>query len=219
MRLSVEELRHRYRPQSPPVLDGVSLEVTTGETVAIMGPSGSGKTTLLALLGGLLPVQEGLVAVVTNDQATRPTDYVAWVLQTVNVLADRTVADNVALGGLSAGQRYADAVETARWWLAEVGLLERGDDPVGVLSGGEIQRVVIARALASARPLVLADEPTGQLDAATTATVLSVLLDGSHGRSVVVVTHDPEVARRCDRALRLRDGVLHPESPAPPAVA
>ncbi|QSB17440.1 ATP-binding cassette domain-containing protein [Natronosporangium hydrolyticum] len=219
VRLSVEELRHRYRPQSPPVLDGVSLEVTTGETVAIMGPSGSGKTTLLALLGGLLPVQEGLVAVVTNDQATRPTDYVAWVLQTVNVLADRTVADNVALGGLSAGQRYADAVETARWWLAEVGLLERGDDPVGVLSGGEIQRVVIARALASARPLVLADEPTGQLDAATTATVLSVLLDGSHGRSVVVVTHDPEVARRCDRALRLRDGVLHPESPAPPAVA
>ncbi|WP_275581096.1 ABC transporter ATP-binding protein [Natronosporangium hydrolyticum] len=201
------------------MLDGVSLEVTTGETVAIMGPSGSGKTTLLALLGGLLPVQEGLVAVVTNDQATRPTDYVAWVLQTVNVLADRTVADNVALGGLSAGQRYADAVETARWWLAEVGLLERGDDPVGVLSGGEIQRVVIARALASARPLVLADEPTGQLDAATTATVLSVLLDGSHGRSVVVVTHDPEVARRCDRALRLRDGVLHPESPAPPAVA
>src|SRR5690606_3454326 len=131
--------------------------------------------------------------------------------QTVNVLADRPVVDNVCLGAYSRGVGREEALRRARQQLAAVGLGDRGDDPVRVLSGGEVQRVVIARALASGRPVLLADEPTGQLDAATTDTVLSVLLDRDHGRSVVVVTHDLEVAGRCDRVLRLRDGVLDPD--------
>lgn len=216
MRLAVTGLRHRYGPRSPWVLDGVDVTVAPGQTVAVVGPSGSGKTTLLALLGGLLPVQTGSIKVVDDDGAARqPAGQVAWVLQTVNVLADRSVLDNVALGGFSAGLRRAEATGQAREWLATVGLADRADDPVRVLSGGEVQRVVIARALASRRPLVLADEPTGQLDAATTDTVLATLFDGSHGRSVVVVTHDPEVAGRCDRVLRLRNGTLHPADAVP----
>jgi putative ABC transport system ATP-binding protein/lipoprotein-releasing system ATP-binding protein len=197
----------------PCVLDGACLEVGEGEMVAITGPSGSGKTTLLALLGGLLPVQSGEVLILDgNGTAHTPTAYGTWVLQTVNVLADRTVLDNVCLGGFASGLTRDRAVAEAQRQLASVGLADRADEPVRVLSGGEVQRVVIARSLVSGRPLLLADEPTGQLDAATTESVLSVLLDRNHGRSVVVVTHDMEVARRCDRALRLRDGALHPDA-------
>lgn len=180
--------------------------------VAIAGPSGSGKTTLLALLGGLLPVQSGDVRLVDGAGTPHRTrDTVAWVLQTGNVLADRNVVDNVCLGGFQGGLDRRRAFGEARRWLALVGLGERAGAQVRVLSGGEVQRVVIARALASGRPLLLADEPTGQLDAATTESVLAVLLDRAHGRSVAVVTHDPQVAQRCDRVLRLHNGTLHPD--------
>ena len=145
-----------------------------------------------------------------------PSGLVAWVLQTANVLIDRTVLDNVCLGGFSRGLGRGEAAEEARRRLAEVGLGDRADDPVRLLSGGEVQRVAIARALASGRPVLLADEPTGQLDARTTDSVLSVLLRRDDGRAVVVVTHDPEVARRCDRVLTLHNGVLHTD---PPVVA
>ena len=208
MRLTARGLRHRYAPRLPYVLDGVDLTVDGGEVVAIAGPSGSGKTTLLALLGGLLPVRHGRVTVFDAGAEHPPAGRVAWVLQTVNVLADRTVLDNVCLGAYSRNLGRAGAVVEAGRWLDVVGLGGRGGDPVRVLSGGEVQRVVIARALASGRPVLLADEPTGQLDAATTDTVLSVLFDRSHGRSVVVVTHDPAVASRCDRVYHLRNGVL-----------
>lgn len=212
MRLTVRGLRHRYAARLPYVLDGVDLDIGEGEAVAIAGPSGSGKTTLLALLGGLLPVQSGEVCVIDGDGAAHPpADWVAWVLQTVNVLADRTVADNACLGAFSRGLTRGEATAEAKRWLDAVGLGDRAGDPVRVLSGGEVQRVVIARALASARPVLLADEPTGQLDAATTGSVLSALLDRSHRRTVVVVTHDPEVASRCDRVLRLRGGTLRAE--------
>ena len=212
MRLTARGLRHRYAPRLPDVLADVDLTVGAGEVVAIVWPSGSGKTSLLALLGGLVPVQAGEVRVTGPDgHAYPPAAQVAWVLQTVNVLADRPVVDNVCLGAYSRGVGREEALRRARQQLAAVGLGDRGDDPVRVLSGGEVQRVVIARALASGRPVLLADEPTGQLDAATTDTVLSVLLDRDHGRSVVVVTHDLEVAGRCDRVLRLRDGVLDPD--------
>lgn len=213
MRLTAVGLRYRYSPNSAEVLAGVDLTVEPGESVALVGPSGSGKTTLLALLGGLLAVQAGQVTVEDEQGRTyRPSDYVAWVPQTVNVLGDRTAIDNVVLGAFSSGLRRREACAQAEHWLAEVGLAGRGEEPVRLLSGGELQRVVIARALASQRPLLFADEPTGQLDAATTASVAQVLLDGSHGRSVVLVTHDPELARRCDRILRLRNGLLHPET-------
>lgn len=215
--MTARRLTHRYGPEREPVLRGVDLDVQGGEVVAVVGPSGSGKTTLLALLGGLLPVQTGDVRVVdARGTAHPPSGLVAWVLQTANVLIDRTVLDNVCLGGFSRGLGRGEAAEEARRRLAEVGLGDRADDPVRLLSGGEVQRVAIARALASGRPVLLADEPTGQLDARTTDSVLSVLLRRDDGRAVVVVTHDPEVARRCDRVLTLHNGVLHTD---PPVVA
>lgn len=218
MRLTARAVRHRYAADRAYVLDGVDLDVCRGETVAITGPSGSGKTTLLALLGGLLAVQDGQIALVDDlgrQYATKTG--VAWVPQTVNVLADRTVADNVCLGSFQAGMDRRRAMVAATRWLRLVGLDERMHDPVRVLSGGEVQRVVIARALASRRPVLLADEPTGQLDATTTESVLKVLFDRTHSRGVVVVTHDPDVARRCDRVLMLRDGRLRPGAYGRPA--
>jgi putative ABC transport system ATP-binding protein/lipoprotein-releasing system ATP-binding protein len=207
--LIAQDVRHRYRADQRLILDGVELSVDGGESVAITGPSGSGKTTLLALLGGLLTVQEGEIHVEVGPGVTQPTGpWIAWVPQTVNVLGNRSAIDNVCLGAFSSGHGRDRALVDARAWLARVGLADRSDDPVRILSGGEVQRVVIARALASGRPLVLADEPTGQLDARTTDSVLTTLLDRSHGRSVVIVTHDPDVARRCDRTLNLRDGRL-----------
>jgi len=188
------------------VLAGADLAVEQGETVAILGPSGSGKSTLLSVLGGLVRPTGGVVRV--DGAAGGLRDVSAWVLQTVNVLPERSVLDNVVLGGLTRGLTRASAVAEAAARLDAVGLGERLDDPVRVLSGGEVQRVVIARALASGRPFILADEPTGQLDRATSDVVLDALFTTAGGAAVVVVTHDPEVAARCGRVARIDDGVV-----------
>jgi putative ABC transport system ATP-binding protein/lipoprotein-releasing system ATP-binding protein len=207
--LIVRGLRHRHDARTPEVLRGMDLEVAPGEAVAIVGPSGSGKTTLLAVIGGLVPVQSGTVDLVDDHgRVHQPFDQAAWVLQTVNVLADRTVLDNVCVGAYAQGRNRRAAAAEAQRLLDVVGLGGRGGDPVRVLSGGEVQRVVIARALATGRPLLLADEPTGQLDAQTTESVLTALIDGSRGRTLVVVTHDTAVARRCDRVLTIQNGAL-----------
>jgi putative ABC transport system ATP-binding protein/lipoprotein-releasing system ATP-binding protein len=209
MRLIIRGLRYRHAAGGTEVLKGIDLDIGPGEAVAVVGPSGSGKTTFLALLGGLLPTQSGQISFVDeHDQQWNPFDCAAWVLQTVNVLGDRTVVDNVCLGGYAAGQDRITAVADARRWLGVVGLAGRADDPVRVLSGGEIQRVVIARALATGRPVLLADEPTGQLDAQTTDSVLSALIDPSRARTLIIVTHDDTVANRCDRVMRLHNGTL-----------
>jgi putative ABC transport system ATP-binding protein/lipoprotein-releasing system ATP-binding protein len=188
------------------VLDGADLVVDEGETVAILGPSGSGKSTLLSVLGGLVRPTAGGVRVEGAAGGLR--DVSAWVLQTVNVLPERSVLDNVVLGGLTRGLTRASAVAEATVRLDAVGLGGRLDEPVRVLSGGEVQRVVIARALASGRPFILADEPTGQLDRATSDVVLDALFTTAGGAAVVVVTHDPEVAARCGRVARIDDGVV-----------
>lgn len=128
---------------------------------------------------------------------------------------DRRVMDNVAIGALADGKTRAEAEEVAAQALRSVGLENRLADPVRRLSGGEMQRVVIARALASARPFVLADEPTGQLDTHTTQHVLEVLLDTTRSRGLLTVTHDAAVAERCDRTFALSDGKpWRPECPA-----
>jgi len=175
-----------------------------------VGPSGSGKTTLLSLMGHLLPMQKGTISAIDEAGVERPlSDTASWVLQTVSLLPDRTALDNVAVGAYSDGAGRAEARRRATEGLAAVGLAGREGDPARILSGGEAQRVAIARALASHRPIILADEPTGQLDARTSATVLEAMI-GAHGeRTVVIVTHDPEVAERCDLVLELRDGVMH----------
>lgn len=208
MRLVAEGVVVRYPRSTRSVLAGADLVVEEGESVAILGPSGSGKSTLLSVLGGLVRPNSGGVRVEDGGAQSRPADVTAWVLQTVNVLPERSVLDNVAVAALTRGLSRAAAAEDARVRLQAVGLGARLGDPVRVLSGGEVQRVVIARALCSGRPFILADEPTGQLDRAASDVVLDALFTTAGGAGVVVVTHDPEVAARCDRVARIDDGVV-----------
>lgn len=207
MRLVASGVTFAYARGDHQVLDGVEFDIPAGSSAAIIGPSGSGKTTLLSLMGRLLPMQAGSIQAIDAAGTERPlAETATWVLQTVSLLPDRTALDNVAVGAYSDGASRADARERAVASLASVGLAGREHDPARILSGGEAQRVAIARALASRRPIILADEPTGQLDARTSATVLDAMV-GAHGeRTVVIVTHDPEVAQRCDIVLELRDG-------------
>ena len=215
MRLIAQDVSYRYPRGDHQVLAGVSFEIPAGASAAIVGPSGSGKTTLLSLMGRLLPLQRGSIHALDEDDRERPLDQTAsWVLQTVSLLPDRSALDNVAVGAYSAGASRADARVRSEACLASVGLAGREGDPARILSGGEAQRVAIARALASQRPIILADEPTGQLDARTSSTVLEAMIGAQGERTVVIVTHDPEIAARCDVVLELRDGVIEPRERA-----
>ncbi|KSW29246.1 ATP-binding cassette domain-containing protein [Cellulomonas sp. B6] len=209
MRLVAEGVTFAH-PGSRLLLDHLMLQVEAGESVAVVGPSGSGKTTLLALLGGLLAPQAGTLALERGGTREPLADHVSWVLQTVNVLGDRTVLDNVAVGAYADGVSRATALARAERALADVGLAGTGDRPVRTLSGGEAQRVVIARAAVSERPVLLADEPTGQLDHRTSTDVIDALLASAADKVTVVVTHDPAIAARCSRTLALGSGVLTP---------
>ncbi|AEE47052.1 ABC transporter ATP-binding protein [Cellulomonas fimi] len=209
MHLVADDVYVRYRKTSRDVLAGACLRVAQGETIAVLGPSGSGKSTLLSVLGGLVAPTRGSAHL---DHAERQSlrDVTAWVLQTVNVLPERSALDNAAIAGLTRGMSHAAARKEAQVRLSDVGLGDRLDDAAKVLSGGELQRVVIARALMSARPFILADEPTGQLDRATSDIVLDALFHSAAGAAVVVVTHDRAVAERCNRVVRIHDGVVRP---------
>lgn len=214
MRLTASDLTFTYPGAGRSVLSGLSCELPANSSTAIVGPSGSGKTTLLSLLGGLLAPQTGRLECV-DDQGGRcaPRDVSTWVLQTVSLLPDRTVEENVRIGAYLDGARPHEAQERALRALVDMGLAGRGHERAGILSGGEAQRVAIARALASERPVLFADEPTGQLDATTTDVVLDALLTSAR-RTLILVTHDEHAASRCDRVLNLRDGRLHPGDPS-----
>ena len=205
-------------------LENVSFEVAPGEFVAITGPSGGGKSTLLALLGGLDRPSTGRVyaAGAALDQVSRTQldDYrlqrVGIIFQTFNLVASLTAEDNVALPMLLAGVPPAERRQRARRLLELVGLGHRGRVRGGRLSGGEQQRVAVARSLANRPGLILADEPTGNLDSTRGGEVLDLLQElNRNGCTVVLVTHDPEVARRADRAIRLRDGKVVPGVQSP----
>lgn len=209
MRLVVDNATVRY-PRAPrSVLDGASLAVAVGEKIAVLGPSGSGKSTLLALMGGLIRPLAGTVYLEGRgpERAQRCLrSSTAWVLQTVNVLPERSAVDNVAIGALTKGISPGQARVEAAAHLAAVGLGDRLNDAPKLMSGGEVQRLVIARAMASGRPFILADEPTGQLDRTTSDMVLDALFGAADATAIVVVTHDPLVARRCERQVRIVDG-------------
>jgi lipoprotein-releasing system ATP-binding protein len=202
------------------VLRGVDLTVEPGEIVAIVGPSGSGKSTLLHLLGALDRPDVGAVEIGGQSLAGLSGAQLAafrnrtigFVFQFHQLLPDFTALENVMLPGRIAGLEPRQVLERARQLLLEVGLAERLDHFPSELSGGERQRVALCRALALEPPLLLADEPTGNLDPASGETVFELLLSlqGRHRTTGVLVTHNPEIARRCTRTLRLDGGVLHP---------
>ncbi len=198
------------------ILRGIDLDVHRGETVALLGASGSGKSSLMAVLAGLERATSGSVVVDDLDFATLNEDALAIarrgrvgiVLQAFHLLPTMTAQENVAVPMELAGM--ADAVVRADAELAAVGLEHRMSHYPAQLSGGEQQRVAIARALAPRPSLVFADEPTGNLDAATGARIVDLLFDRQHATdaSLVIITHDPALARRCDSVLEMMDGRL-----------
>ena len=198
------------------VLTGVNLEVADGDTVAIVGPSGSGKTTLLVLLAGLEPPVGGSVqldsraldALDEDALADLRRDQIGIVFQSFHRVPSRTARGNVALPLEIAGA--ADTRARAHAMLDRVGLAGREDHYPRQLSGGEQQRVAIARALVHAPKLLLADEPTGNLDQRTGEKIIDLLfeLNADSGSTLVLVTHDEAIARRCQRVVRLHQGKL-----------
>lgn len=187
------------------VLKGVNLSVAPGEKVAIIGRSGAGKSTLLNILGGLEKPTGGTV--------TRPKN-IGFVFQAYHLMPELTVLENVLLPAMAKRAGGLVSTETrarAESLLERVGLKDRMNHLPGELSGGEMQRVALCRALVTNPELVLADEPTGNLDKLTGAEILKVLGDLSRGTPValVMVTHSPEAAAICDRVLTLENGVLH----------
>jgi len=198
------------------------LEIQRGEIVAIMGPSGAGKSTLLNLIGGLDRASTGEVAIdgevlsrLPNDALTRVRrDKIGFIFQFFNLLPSLTSAENVSLPLHLRGWPAAKIEERVRELLKLVGLAHRMEHLPEELSGGERQRVAIARALSVYPPILLADEPTGNLDSATGADILSLIRD-LHQRlqmTILIVTHDMEVARSCQRTLTLRDGHIASDS-------
>jgi predicted ABC-type transport system involved in lysophospholipase L1 biosynthesis ATPase subunit len=217
------DLAKSYGPTSAPVhaLRGVSVEVRRGERVALLGKSGSGKSTLLNILGGLDRPSSGSVAVEGRDLARLSADELARhrlatvgiIFQAFNLIPSRSALENVALPLVFAGRPPRQRRDAARRALEAVGLGHRLHHRPAELSGGEHQRVAIARALVNGPAVLLADEPTGNLDSATAAEVVALIAShvGRHGTTLVLVTHDEELARGCtDRVLRLRDGQLVP---------
>lgn len=205
MSLDVVGISHRFGNRQ--VLRDVNFSLEPGTIAAFRGPSGSGKTTLLAIIGGLIKPTIGHVC----RPATGPAG-MQWIHQTVNVLGRRSALDNVALSLYAQGLTRPEALSRARDALELVGLGAYGYRRVTTLSGGEMQRVSIARALASRPTLVLADEPTGQLDRATTVTVASALLELRITNAIVAIaTHDSDVAVVCDRRFDIADGVVTEE--------
>jgi putative ABC transport system ATP-binding protein len=204
-------------------LRGVTLDVQPGDYVAVMGPSGSGKSTLMHIIGCLdVPTAgsyhlagEDVSSMSENDLADVRNRSIGFVFQQFNLLASMTAASNVALPLAYAGVSRAQRRERAEASLARVGLADRVGHRPGELSGGQQQRVAMARALVTEPALILADEPTGNLDSTSTADVLD-LLDELHdaGRTVVLITHEHDVAGRAGRVVRLRDGLITDDSPA-----
>lgn len=198
------------------ILHGISLDVNRGETLGLIGPSGSGKSSLLMLMGGLERATGGTVTALGHDLSPMSEDdlarfrrnHMGVVFQSFHLIPTMTALENVATPLELAGDR--DAFARARTQLDAVGLSHRADHYPSQMSGGEQQRVALARAVAPKPDILLADEPTGNLDSTTGAAIVDLLfeLSSANGATLVLVTHDAALADRCDRVLRLRDGLL-----------
>lgn len=220
--VSIQHLYHAYHQETTArnIVKDLSLNIDTGETVAIVGRSGSGKSTLLNIIGGLEPVQDGHVSVLgqtlndLNDaqRTAQRRTHIGFIYQAFNLIPTLNVADNItlplALAGITANKR----TEILQPLMLSVGLEGRAQDYPDVLSGGEQQRVAIARALIHNPAIVLADEPTGNLDAQSGRRILKLLetLVSEQQSSLLLVTHSLEVARVADRVLIMTNGQLEP---------
>lgn len=216
--LVVEEVCKEYPTRGEPlrVLRGVSFALAAGQTAAIMGPSGSGKSTLLSIVGTLEPATSGRVVLDGQDAAGLPEPALAafrrqkigFVFQEHYLLPQCTVLENVLLPAVACGRVTPQAVERARQLVARVGLAGRIDHRPAELSGGERQRAALARALVNRPLLLLADEPTGNLDRSTAARVADLLLEVTREENamLLVATHSPSLAARMDRQYELDEG-------------
>ena len=199
------------------VLKGIDLQIEKGEYVALMGPSGSGKSTLMNLLGCLDTPTAGSYLLSGHDVSNMSDDELAeirnkeigFVFQTFNLLPRTTALDNVALPMVYAGASKTQRTKRAQEVLTEVGLADRMDHRPNQLSGGQRQRVAVGRALVNKPSIILADEPTGNLDSKTSLEIMA-LFDAIHaqGNTVILVTHEEEVAQHAHRVIRLRDGLV-----------
>jgi len=220
--LRVDHLAKSYHTARGPlrIFTDVNLTLAPGELAAVVGPSGAGKSTLLHLVGALDRPDSGAILCDGHDLAALSPDAassfrnrtVGFVWQMHYLLPEFTAAENVALPLLARGTPRPEALAQASHWLNEVGLADRAHHRSGELSGGEQQRVALARALVTRPKLLLADEPTGDLDSATASAVFSLIerLHAAHGLATLLVTHNLDLARRANKVLRLSNGSLIP---------
>ena len=226
--LEIEELKKGFGSKTfktrIEVLKGINLKINKGELVALMGPSGCGKSTLLNIIGGLLPADSGKIELSNTTEESfeygteKPNKVVdvrrngvGWIFQDFHLVEHLTALDNVAMALEISGIEQELAEEKAKAALTTVGLGDRIEFGAEQLSGGQRQRVAVARAIAGSRPLLLADEPTGNLDAESGNDIMKLfklLRQGSNPISVLMVTHDPNLASQADRMLLMKDGVV-----------